>query len=198
MSDSIISEQSLYNYVDFSNHFVVKIAGKGNIQSNDNRNKNLAFNLNDAVDKILYYIDTTNINRYPVIICWDGDNYQGQEHDKPSPFTDIIYRLSKISGFILVALKFKKDNNPWKQKHVNTWNGMYFHKLFDNFEPHTIFNKICNMYISYGSTQFQFKDDDPIKGETSGYSQLQEFKQMYNVNTLYENNRIGFEIYFKN
>tara|TARA_B100001093_G_scaffold156689_1_gene149306 strand:+ start:2601 stop:3203 length:603 start_codon:yes stop_codon:yes gene_type:complete len=199
MGDTIINDQYIFNQHDILQFYVVKISGKGNITKNDLRNVNLSANIYNSVKTIDTTISMLNIHNKPVLIVWDGDNYQGQDHQKPSPFTDIIFLLANNDNYQLVALKYKKDNtNPWKQKHLDTWYSMTFTKLYDTVEPHIIFNRVCDMYVSYGSTQFQYKDDDANRDETSGYSQLQEFKQIYNPQVIYNDENMGFEIYAKN
>lgn len=194
----MIPDQTLFNEIDFKNYFVVKIAGKGNIIKTDPRYMGLSIYKYAVNLKLQNIININNIYNKPVLIIWDGDNYQNPDHDKPSPFTDIIFEFGNIGEYTMCAVKCKKDGeNPWKQKHVDTWNGMQFNKLYDYIEPHIITNKVCNMYISYGSTIFQYKDDDPSKGETSGYAQLKEFKQNYRLKTVYSNDKIGFEVYLK-
>lgn len=198
MGDTIINDQYLFNQHDFEEYYVVKIAGKGNISKNDLRNVNLSANIYNSVRTIKNAINMSNFHNKQVLIVWDGDNYQGQDHQKPSPFTEVIHLLANNNNYQLVALKHKKDNsNPWKQKHLDTWYAMTFTKLYDTVEPHVIFNRVCDMYVSYGSTMFQYKDDDPNRDETSGYSQLQEFKRIYNPQVVYDDANLGFEIYTK-
>ena len=198
-SDSVA--QSEMNAEDFSKYFIVKIAGKGNILSKDDpRYKLLVANLNDTIANLEVYIEVYNSHHKTVLIMWDGDNYQGSEHQKPSPFTDLILRLSSIEKYKMAALKHKKDKtNPWKEKHVDTWHQMEFDKYYTTQEPHNVVNSLCDMYVSYGSTNFQYKDDDETsKIETSGYSQLQEVKAQYKLVKQYENpDHSGIEIYVK-
>ena len=199
MSDTIIEDQFNFDTCDFSDYYVVKIAGKGNINKEDVRNVYLSSYIYESVEKIKDFINNNNINNKKVAIAWDGDNYQNQDHKMPSPFTDLIFELSKVENYSMFALKYKKDNtNPWKQKHVDSWAKMVFTKLYNNQEPHIINNHLCNMYVSYGSTNFKHKNDDVTQDLTSGYYQLQEFNKNYNLNTVYNNNTLGFEIYTKN
>jgi len=196
--NDIILDQFELNEVNFINNFVVKIAGKGNIIKTDERYMPLFVCKWVVYDLINNMISDNNIHNKPVVIIWDGDNYQDNDHEKPSPFTHLIYELSKIKNYHMCALKYKKDTeNPWKQKHINSWNGIKFHKLYNYIEPHILSNKMCNMYVSYGSANFQYKDDDPSKGETSGYAQLKEFKANNNLKTLKVDKQTGFEVYLK-
>tara|TARA_E500000178_G_scaffold325954_1_gene353747 strand:+ start:296 stop:892 length:597 start_codon:yes stop_codon:yes gene_type:complete len=195
---SIIKDQVNYNDYNFNEYYVVKIAGKGNIEKNDVRNINLSKNIYDSVEKIKYFINNSNILNKKVAIVWDGDNFQDQDHDSPSPFTNLIFELSKVENYYMFGLKHKKEDNPWKDKHVNTWRMMEFTKLYNIIEPHKLFNTLCNMYISYGSTNFKYKNDNPCNVETSGYLQLYDFKNNYNLNILYNDAVLGFEIYSKN
>lgn len=195
--DNIIREQQLLDVSQFKKYFIVKIAGKGNINQQDSRYKKLKSNLPKSVKEIEALINKYNYNNKEVIIIWDGDNYQGKDHEKPSPFTDIILSLHK-KKHTLVSLKLKKDDtNPWKQKHLWSWKEIDFGKYYTDIEPHIENNKLCDIYVSYGSSNFKFRDDDKLKGETSGYLQLKEFKKRYKLKKIFDNKDIGFEVYLK-
>ena len=183
--------------IDLSQYYIVKIAGKGNIKSNDFRLEQLLSKLDDTLKTIFQLIGKYNAEKKPILIIWDGDNYQDDRHKKPSPFTILIMRMG-LMGFTTCAVKYKKKNNPWKKKHTNTWLPLKIdHILFYNDEPHIIVNDLCNMYISYGSTNFRYKDDIKEKGETSGYKQLTEFKEIYDIKELFNDDGYGIEIYIK-
>jgi len=192
-----IRNQYLFDNNKFKKYFIVKIAGKGNISKKDIRNNNLSKNISNSLKQINELITKNNLKNKKILIMWDGDNYQGQKHEKPSPFTDLILKLSK-QGYFMSAVKFRNNRlRPWKQKHLDSWKDMKFIKYFSNIEPHILTNDICDIYISYGSTKFKFKEDKISNGKTSGYSQLKEFRKTYKLNNLFENNDLGFEIYIK-
>lgn len=192
-----IKNQYPFDKNKFKKYFIVKIAGKGNIPKKDIRNINLFKNIPNSLKRIKELIRQHNLKNKKVLIMWDGDNYQGQKLEKPSPFTDLILELSK-QGFSISAVKFRNNKlRPWKQKHLDSWGDIKFIKYFSETEPHILINDICDIYISYGSTKFKFKEDKISKGETAGYAQLKEFRKTYKLNNLYKNKDLGFEIYIK-
>ena len=100
--------------------------------------------------------------------------------------------------YSLMAIKLKKDKKkPWKVKHLMTWNNIDFDKYYSKIEPHIETNRLCNMYVSYGSSNFKFRDDNKSKGETSGYSQLKDFKKNYKLKKIIDDKDIGFQVYLK-
>lgn len=219
-SESVVENQFPYHlFGTFRTFFIVKISGKGNIDKKDSRYQGLSKNISKSVAEIEELIRKYNKFNKEVIIIWDGDNYQGKKHEKPSPFTDIIMSLSKkkwktpqkerpdtsMYKYMLLGLKFKnKETPPWKEKHLLTWEDMYpntnqYQEFFysEDQEPHIVTNKVCDMLISYGSSKFPFRDDDKSKGETSGYSHLKNFLKKYQTQKILDHPDIGFEVYLK-
>lgn len=114
------------------------------------------------------------------------------------------------NGYKASALKYKdKENNPWKMKHINTWGEekMKFTKYYSTEHPHKVVNDLCDLYVSYGSSQFQYRDNKK-NVQTSGYSQLEEFKTKFTPTVLVGHDLInekdreyaaaGIQIYQKN
>ena len=195
--EMILESQLDISSIDLSQYYIVKIAGKGNIKANDSRLEQLLSKLDHTLEKIVELIEEYNTEKKPILIIWDGDNYQDATHKKPSPFTILIMRMG-LMEFTTCAVKYKKKDNPWKKKHTDTWFPLEIDNiLFSNEEPHIIVNNLCNMYISYGSTNFQYKDDVIEKGETSGYKQLTEFKENYDIEEIFNDDGFGIEIYIK-
>lgn len=189
-NEDIIDEQDDFENFDKEKYFIVKIAGKGNIKKDDPKYKKLQNDLIDTFIMSLNFIKEANIEEKEVLIIWDGDNYQGEDHQKPSPFTDLIKMLMfphplAPDGFQACAVKHKnKETNPWKGKHIKSWKFLDFKKFYSTEEPHIVVNKQCDMYVSFGSTAFQYRDPEKKK-ETSCYSQLMSFIKDNQLDTLY-------------
>lgn len=66
--DNIIREQQLLDVSQFKKYFIVKIAGKGNINQQDSRYKKLKSNLPKSVKEIEPLINKYNYNNKEVII----------------------------------------------------------------------------------------------------------------------------------
>jgi hypothetical protein len=182
----------------FEDYYVVKIAGKGNIPRGEPRHNTLHENLHKTFRDITDSINEYNKKKKPVLIMWDGDNYQGLSHDKPSPFTDLIKMFGQHAA-TLVALKNKeeKDPGPWKIKHLLTWDNVEFKKLFIDQEPHEIVNKLCDMYVSYGATLFAFRNDKEADGQTTGYKQVYEFFDLHKPKLILQKPELGLQIFVK-
>ena len=197
--DNIIKNQYYYNQLQKKIYYIVKIAGKGNINVKTPEYKKLKKNINHATKTIIYNITKYNKKNKEVLIIWDGDNYQDDKGKKdPSPFTEII-KLLKLQKPVYKFMALKKNKNSWKNKHVKTWKPLKFKKYYTlNKEPHIITNNLCNMYISYGSKLFKYKNN--TKELTSGYKQLytnKGFIKKYKTKKIYSNNSLGFDIFLK-
>ena len=176
-----MEESKLLNKEEFhklkKDYFIVKIAGKGNI----NDSKILTYltnNIDPATKKIIETIKSANINPVKdVLIIWDGDDRQDN-----SPFTLIIKKLydDKLNYSFAALKPMENGKTKWKYKHFNSWeieklktyhmdkkdtheNFNLNTKQQEDLEPYIVNNKLCDMYVSYGASLFI---------NTSGYQQL--------------------------
>ena len=145
-------------------YFIVKIGGKGNVTSD--------FGLNDpnsidtVADDIIKQIESNNTMSKPVLILWDGDNYQSFSHATPSPFTEIIKKLFDKEKLNYKFAAFRDALQGWRFRDVASWtpSSVKFYKFKIPKSKVIITSWLANMYITWGSRYYPIALHKAIDG----------------------------------
>ena len=142
------------------NYFIVKIGGKGNVNVTPDFGLRDPNSIGNVADVIIEQIRSKNTMSKPVLILWDGDNYQSFSHAKPSPFTEIIKDLFNIQKSdkqksIYKFAAFRDSSDGWRMTDVDSWklDGVYFVQFYKFKIPISkviITSWLANMYITWG------------------------------------------------